>query len=203
MGLRLVIDRLSEGSVPPATEGPREVAPPTLADIRMVFGVGARADTPPTAEDFKPVYRVSMPVFSLGGLDPDGVHEFDAAALLRDLQTRAQRRRWAFRLEIDVVQPAQTVACADLHVETPVTDPDGPRLEIVGRTGRGTTLPGGGRSVTVASSLVHDAQGANTLAGTYVFEIRDTDPSRDTPPPRVSSAPRSLTLALSNYEFQD
>jgi len=72
MGRRFVIERLSEGAVPPAGEGTRKVDAPNVAAIRLVFGVGSGPDAQPTEDTFKPVYSVSIPVFSLGGLDPDG-----------------------------------------------------------------------------------------------------------------------------------
>lgn len=197
MGQRLVIERLAEGSVPPSTDGTRKVAAPTLGDIRIVFGVGSKAETPADDRDFKPVYRVSMPVFSLGGLDPDGVHEFDAASLLGDLQRRATRRRWSVRLELDVIQPAESVTSADLVVDTPL---QALTFDVVGRTRKGTTLPGGGRSLTLATSLIHDPAQLDQLAGEYSMRLTDAPDADGTA--SVESPARLLKLALTNYEFQ-
>ena len=71
---RLVVRRLPEGSVAPGGDEMRTVDPPALAGIRLVFGVGMEPEASPTADDFHPVYTISMPVFSIGGLDPDGVY---------------------------------------------------------------------------------------------------------------------------------
>ncbi|MCA9700467.1 MAG: hypothetical protein KC431_23270, partial [Myxococcales bacterium] len=70
---RLVIPRLPEGSAAPTGDGPTLVEAPSLAGVRLVFGVGSTPEQPPDGEDFHPVYTVAMPVVSAGGLDPDGV----------------------------------------------------------------------------------------------------------------------------------
>src|SRR5690606_13128338 len=101
------------------------------------------------------------PVFSLGGLDPDGVHEFDAASLLDVIRRRSLRRHWGLRLEVELTQSVDTVAAADIYVETPFADgADELTMKVIGRTGRGTTLPGGGRTVVLATSIVHDSKRA-------------------------------------------
>lgn len=187
--------------MPPAGEGTRKVDAPSIGDIRLVFGVGAGPDATPDGDGFKPVYTVSMPVFSLGGLDPDGVHEFDAAGLLASLQQRATRRRWAMRLEVELVQTADTVTAGDIYVDTPLPDGDGPSMDVLGRSRRGTTTPGGGRSLVLATSLVHDAAGIEGLAGKYSIQVRDADP-RAEGTPSVESPVRDLNVAFSRYEFE-
>jgi hypothetical protein len=200
MGRRLVIERLSEGSVPPSEEGTRKLDAPTISAIRLVFGVGKRPDGPPTDADFKPVYTVGIPVFSLGGLDSDGVHEFDGTALLGSLQKRAQRRQWAARLELEVIQAADSVNAADLYVETPFAD-DGPTFDILGPSRRGTTTAGGGRSLVFATSLAHDAGGISALGGKFSFQLRDADP-KEGGDASVESQARGLALDFTQYEFE-
>lgn len=200
MGRRLVIERLSEGSVPPSGEGTRKVDAPAVSAIRLVFGVGKRADQPPTDADFKPVYTVSIPVFSLGGLDSDGVHEFDGTALLATLQQRAQRRRWAARLELEITQAADAVNAADVYVETPYAD-DGPGFDVGGRSSRGTVTAGGGRSLVLASSLAHDAAQIGALGGKFTVQLRDADPSEGGTA-SIESPTRAIELNFTQYEFE-
>jgi len=201
MGRRFVIERLSEGAVPPAGEGTRKVDAPSVAAIRLVFGVGSGPDAEPTEDTFKPVYTVSIPVFSLGGLDPDGVYEFDGATLLSSIQNRAQRRRWGARLELEIVQTADTVTSADIYVETPLPEEGGPTMDVLGRTKKGTTTPGGGRSLVLATSLVHDAAAIKDLAGTYTVQLRDADPKAPGTP-SVESPQRNVNVEFSRYEFE-
>ena len=52
---RLVVQRLPEGSVPPASEELWRVDPPALASVRLVFGVGSSVDEIPSADDFHSV----------------------------------------------------------------------------------------------------------------------------------------------------
>ncbi len=200
MGRRLVIERLSEGSVPPSEDGTRKVDAPSVSAIRLVFGVGKRPDVAPTAEDFKPVYTVSIPVFSLGGLDSDGVYEFDGTALLGLLQQRARRRTWAARLEIEITQTAETVNAADVYVETPFAD-DGPTVDVAGRSRRGTTTAGGGRNLVIATSLAHDAGQLTALGGKYSVQLRDADP-REGGTASVESPVREIALDFTQYEFE-
>jgi hypothetical protein len=199
----LKIPRVDEGAPPPATGGTRTADAPSVAAIRMVFGVGAGPDKPAADVDFKPVYSVSLPVFSLGGLDPDGVHEFDAVRMLETLQARSTRRRWAMRLELEIVQTADTVAAADIHVTTPYAagEGEGPALMVHGRSQRGVTTPGGGRSLTLVSSLVHEPAAIAALAGSFAFALRDVDPGAEGVP-SVESPARALHVALDRFEFE-
>lgn len=200
MGRRLVIERLSEGSVPPSEEGTRKVDAPSVSAIRLVFGVGKGPQGPPTDADFKPVYTVGIPVFSLGGLDSDGVYEFDGTALLGLLQQRAQRRKWAARLELELVQAADSVNAADVYVETPFAE-DGPTMEVSGRSKKGTVTAGGGRSLVLATSLAHDAAGIGALGGKYSVQLRDADP-REGGDASVESPVRDIALNFTQYEFE-
>lgn len=197
---RLVIERLSEGSVPPSDSGTRSVDAPTVGAIRMVFGVGKGPDDAPELSTFKPVYTVSVPVFSLGGLDSDGVHEFDAVSMLQQLQTRSVRRTWAMRVELEIVQVANTVNSADIYIGTPFAD-DGPSIEVAGRTKGGTTTVGGGRSLVLATSLAHSKADVEALAGTFTIQLCDADP-QDGGQAGVESPVREVRLAFSRYEFE-
>jgi hypothetical protein len=199
MGRRFVIERLSEGTIPPAGEGVRKVDAPSVTGIRLVFGVGA-GDAGATDDTFKPVYTVSIPVFSLGGLDADGVYEFDATSLLTTIQKRSQRRRWSARLEIEIHQRADTVASADIHVDTPLLD-GGPTMDVLSTAPQGTPVSGGGRSVVLATSLVHEAASLRSLAGTYRIQYRDSDP-REGGTTKVESPAREVRVELTRYEFE-
>jgi hypothetical protein len=202
MARRVVVPRLSEGAVPLSEGATRLVDPPAVTALRMVLGVGPSSDVAPTDETFKPTYEIGMPVFSLGGLDPDGVHEFDAAALLDLIRHRSLRRQWGLRLELELTQQADTVAMADIWVDTPFADaPDQPTMHVIGRTGRGTTLPGGGRTVVLATSLVHDSKRARTLGGIYSVQLRDTDPATGDEP-AVASVARGINVDLTRFEFE-
>ncbi|NVB39004.1 hypothetical protein G6O69_14270 [Pseudenhygromyxa sp. WMMC2535] len=203
MHRRLVIPRLPEGSVPPPTQlEPRRVDAPSLAGVRLVFGVGSEADAPPSAADFHPVYTVSMPVVSAGGLDPDGIYEFDAGAQLELLQARARARRWGVRLELALAQRAEALSCADLYIDPPWPGRDGvgPRLELIGSP-RGEGLPGGGRALTVASSVVDEVEAARRLGGRFTFQLRDADPHGGGPA-TVESPVQIVELHLGRYEFE-
>jgi hypothetical protein len=202
MARRVIVPRLPEGAVPPSDGSTRLVDPPALTGLRMVFGVGPSSSVAPTDETFKPTYEVGMPVFSLGGLDPDGVHEFDAAALLDVIRRRSLRRQWGLRLELELMQSADTVAAADIFVQTPFSDePDQPTMTVIGRTGRGTTLSGGGRTVVLATSIVHDSKRAQLLGGIYSIQLRDTDPDSDDKP-NVASVARGVNVDLTRFEFE-
>ncbi len=195
---RVVIERLSEGSMPPADAAPVRVDPPGLEGLRVVFGVGPGPDDVPTHTTFHPVYTVAMPVFSLGGLDADGVYECDAGAILSLLQSRSKMRRWAVRLELDVLQPAASVAAAELYVTGPE---DGVALAVVGPGAGGTIVAGGGRCVTVASALAHEPGALAALSGRYELQISDTDPAQGTSG-AYRSAPRPVRVELGRFEFE-
>lgn len=200
MGRRVVVDRLDEGSVAPVAGETRQIGAPDLTAIRIVFGVGKRPDTAPDEASFKPVYTVNMPVFSLGGLDPDGIYEFGANRMLESLQDRARRRRWACRLELEVAQPADSVSAADLYAEAPFED-DGPGFSVGGRNPQGATGAGGGRNVVLKTGLVHDEAGVTALGGTYTLQLRDADPRGDAGA-SVESPVREVNVRLTNYEFE-
>jgi hypothetical protein len=196
---RLVVRRLSEGSVTPGDEQTRTVDPPALAGIRLVFGVGSEPDANPSADDFHPVYTISMPVFSFGGLDPDGVYEFDAGAQLELLQSRATRRRWAVRLELELIQTHETVNAAELWFETPWTSGD-PRPVQLGSE-RGEPRAGGGRSLVFASTPVATVVAARALGGRFIARIRDADPHGGGPA-TIESPVLTIDIALGRYEFE-
>ena len=194
---RLVIQRLPEGSVPAFAGELRRVDPPALADVRLVFGVGSEVED--DAAEFHPVYTISMPVVSVGGLDPDGVYEFDAGAQLELLQSRATRRRWAVRLELEFVQSSEAINAAELWVETPWTGGD-PHPQLLGPE-RGTPLSGGGRSLIVASTPVHSVDAARALGGRFTVVLRDADPAL-AGAATVESATIEVLLDLRCYEFE-
>jgi hypothetical protein len=198
---RLVVRRLPEGSVAPGSDdATRSVDPPALAGIRLVFGVGSEPDASPATDDFHPVYTIAMPVFSVGGLDPDGVYEFDAGAQLELLQSRATGRRWAVRLELELIQTHETVNAADLYFETPWTSGD-PRPLLLGPE-RGEQRAGGGRSLVFASTPVASVEAARSLGGRFVAQIRDADPHGGGVA-TIESPPLIIEIALDRYEFED
>jgi hypothetical protein len=196
---RLVIQRLPEGTVPPTSDQPWIVDPPALGSVRLVFGVGSAPELEPSAEDFHPVYTISMPVFSLGGLDPDGVYEFDAGAQLELLQSRATGRCWGLRLELEIVQASEALAAAELWIETPWTQAD-PRPLLLGPE-RGTPRSGGGRSLVLASTPVTSVAAARALGGTFTFMLRDADP-KGGGAATVESPCLQVQLDLRCYEFE-
>lgn len=200
MGRRLVVPRI-EGSAAPTEGTPKLVDPPTVAAIRMVYGVGQGSAAPPDDDTFKPTYQVSLPLFSMGGLDPDGVYEFDAGLLLDTIRHRSQRRQWGLRLEIEITQTPEAVSTADIWVEAPFADDDSLGLHVLGRTGRGTILDGGGRSIVLATTVIHDGKRAGALSGAYTFQHRDTDPASDDKA-SITSAIRSVRLDLTRFEFE-
>lgn len=181
----------------PAFDGElRRVDPPSLADVRLVYGVGpADGD----AAEFHPVYTISMPVVSVGGLDPDGVYEFDAGAQLELLQSRATRRRWSVRLELELVQLSEAINAAELWIETPWTSGD-PRPQLLGPE-RGTPLSGGGRSLVLASTPVHGVDAARALGGRFTAVLRDADPHLGGQA-TVESPILEILLDLRCYEFE-
>ena len=196
---RIVIQRLPEGSVPAFDGELRRIDPPALADVRLVFGVGSAPELEPHAADFHPVYTISMPVVSAGGLDPDGVYEFDAGAQLELLQSRATARRWAVRLELELVQPSEAINAAELWVETPWTSGD-PGPLLLGPE-RGTPLSGGGRSLVIASTPVGSVDAARALGGRFTVMLRDADPQLGGTA-TVESPSVEIHLDLRCYEFE-
>ena len=209
MARRICVPRLSEGShaAPASSEGQagsvtKMFDPPAFAALRLVFGVGTPTGDPPDNDTCKPTYAVAVPVFSLGGLDPDGVYEFDAGFLLDVIRRRALRRRWGVRVEIELTQSAESVAIADVWAEGPFKDEDDAHgLIVLGRTGRGTTLPGGGRTIVIASTLAHDSKRAAGLSGVYNIQLRDTDPASEDKP-NVASMVRGIQVDLTHFEFE-
>jgi hypothetical protein len=196
---RLVIQRLPEGSVPVCTDERVHVDPPALADLRLVFGVGEAPDELPDSRSFHPVYTISMPVFSVGGLDHDGIYEFDAGAQLELLQSRAVRRRWAVRLELELVQASEAINTAEVWIETPWASGD-PRPELLGPE-RGARVSGGGRSFVVASSPVSTVAAARALGGLFRVQLRDADPHGGGPA-TVESPVLEIRVDLRCYEFE-
>jgi hypothetical protein len=196
---RIVIQRLPEGSVPAFDGELRRIDPPSLADVRLVFGVGSTPELEPHAADFHPVYTISMPVVSAGGLDPDGVYEFDAGAQLELLRSRATARRWAVRLELEFVQPSEAINTAELWVETPWTSGH-PRPQLLGPE-RGTPLSGGGRSLVIASTPVGSVDAARALGGRFTVMLRDADPQL-AGVATVESPSVEVRLDLRCYEFE-
>ncbi len=192
---RVVVPRLpdSTAAIDPAS-GPQTVDPPTVVAIRLAFGVG-KADSAPTSQSFKVTYHLSIPVFSLGGLDPDGVYEFDAAALLDTITSRAQRRRWGVRLELELEQSPQSVSQADVVVEAPFDDALG--LSVLGQSGRGKPLPGGGRSLVIASGLVTSAADVAGLSGGYSIALDSGEQG-----PAIESAIREVRIDSTRFEFE-
>jgi hypothetical protein len=199
MPRRLVIVRLSEGSVLADEGEPIRVDPPALAAIRLVFGVGSDEDVEPSAHEFIPVYTVAIPVVSQGGLDPDGIYEFDAGAQLELLRSRATRRRWAVRLELEFVQSAEAIATADLWFDVDWSSEHAPELTLLGPE-RGITMLGGGRSITIASTPVTDIAAARALGGRFTARLRDADPR--SPTARVESPICVVELQTGHYEFE-
>jgi hypothetical protein len=197
---RLVVRRLPEGSVAPSEDQLQVVDPPALAGVRLVFGVGSAAEEGPSVDDFHPVYTISMPVISIGGLDPDGVYEFDAGAQLELLQSRATGRRWAVRLELELVQTHATINAAELWVETPWRSGD-PRPMLLGSE-RGEPRPGGGRALVLASTPVASVEAARALGGRFVAQIRDADPHNGGPA-TIESPLLSVDVDCGRYEFED
>ena len=159
---------------------------PGVEAIKIAFGVAKTRDGQPSHEDFRTTYQLQIPLFSLGGLDPDGVYEFDAGALLSTLQSRAQRRHWGVRLELTLSQGEADVAAADLTVRAPDSAPAAPK--VVGAPS-GTTTSGGGRRIVVATPVVTDpSKVASALSGTYVAAVGD--------------ASRNVQVHLGRFEFE-
>jgi len=176
---RVVVSKLDVGGDSATAD------PPTLQTIRLAYGVGSGREAVPSASDFRTTYQVTIPVFSLGGLDPDGVYEFDGSLLLGALTERAQRRRWGVRLELELIQTAASAGAADIVVE----GPDGAgALSVVG-SAAGESLPGGGRRVVVATAVVNDPGAVTSLDGTYRIGLGD-------------AAARPVNVAFGRFEFE-
>lgn len=178
--LALVAPRLD----PPDFVG-ESIEPPVIAAIRCIYGVGAEPEASPDGDGLRPVYRVDLPLDALG-LDADDTHEFDAASLLADLQTRARARAWAMRIELDVVQTARGTT-TDLFLEPPS---DVSPLRLL----HATDLPGGGRCLTFGTGLAHAPEAAARLAGVYLFCQRASDGS--------DRGSCRVPLGLTEYEFE-
>ncbi len=202
MSRRVLVPRLAEGSTPlPESGSTHMFDPPQLAALRIVVGVGGPGGEPPDGDSFRPTYIVSVPIFSMGGLDPDGVYEFDAGLLLDGIRKRALRRGWGARLEIELTQAAESVPHADLWVEAPFGDDASVSLSVLGRSARGITLPGGARTVVIATSLVHDSKRIALLSGAYTAQLRDVAPDAAARP-KVASLVRNVHVDLTRFEFE-
>jgi len=163
-----------------------EVEPPVVAAIRCIYGVGAAPEDTPDGDGLRVVYCVALPVDGPGSLDADDIHEFDAASLLAELQTRARARAWAMRVELDIIQTARGAA-TDLFLEPP---DDGPHIRLL----HSTDLPGGGRCLTFGTGLAHTPEAAARLAGVYMFSQRGSDGSEH--------GSCRVPLGLTEYEFE-
>jgi len=202
MNPSLVVQRLATGTVPPSSgEAARIVDAPAVRAIRCVFGVGDEPTEIPAGSCFRPVYSISIPVARLGGLDHDDVYEFDGAMFLSTLQERARQRRWAMRLELEIVQTQASANSAELYVEAPPQVP----MMLLGHAGAGagagTPNPGGGRTLTLATNLADSPDGVLRLAGAYRLVFRDVDP-RVSGLVGVESPLLTVEIGLSEFEFE-
>jgi hypothetical protein len=200
---RVVVPRLPDATVVKSVPGETLIVdPPSVTAIRIAYGVGPASGDEPTNETFKPTYHVSIPVFSIGGLDPDGVYEFDAASLFDVILRRSIRRRWGTRLELELAQEARTVGGCDIWVDTPFAEgDDAPTMHVLGRSGYGTTLPGGGRTVVLATSIIADVKRIGSLSGIYSVQLRDTSPDSEEKP-RLRSVARGINVDVTRFEFE-
>jgi hypothetical protein len=169
-----------------ASEVEPPVEPPIVVAIRCIYGVGAAPESTPEGDGLHPVYSVGLPIDAPGSLDADDTHEFDAATLLAELQTRARARAWAMRLELDVVQTARGAA-TDLFLD----QPDAVQSVHLMHT---AALPGGGRCLTFGTGLAHTPEAAARLAGVYAFTQRAGDGSE--------RGACSTPIGLTEYEFE-
>lgn len=159
---------------------------PGVEAITIAFGVAKARDGKPSHDDFRTTYQLQIPLFSLGGLDPDGVYEFDASTLLSTLQARAQRRNWGVRVELTLSQTGADVAAGDLTVRAPDSAPTS--MKVVGAP-TGTTTSGGGRRIVVATAVVTEpTRVSDVLSGTYVASVGD--------------AKRNVQVHLGRFEFE-
>ena len=203
MTKRVVVPRLPDATVVKSIPGETMIVdPPAVTAIRVAYGVGPTNGSAPTDDaTFKPTYHVAIPVFSIGGLDPDGVYEFDAAKIFDVISKRSLRRAWGVRLELELAQESKTVGGADIFVETPFADDDALAMEILGKTGRGTTLPGGGRRVVLATTIISDAKRVGGLSGIYSVQLRDVPPESEEKP-RIRSLARGINVDVTRFEFE-
>lgn len=178
--LTLVAPRLD----PPDIVG-EAIEPPVIAAIRCIYGVGAEPEATPDGDGLRPVYRVDLPV-DAHGLDADDSHEFDAASLLGELQTRARARAWAMRIELDVIQTASGTT-TDLFFDPP---DEHAQLRLL----HAISLPGGGRCLTFGTGLAHTPEAAARLAGVYAFSQRGSDGDEH--------GTCRVPLGLTEYEFE-
>ncbi|MBK7826851.1 hypothetical protein [Nannocystis sp.] len=178
----LVAPRLDD----PTADAAAAVAPPMLAAIRCVFGVGVEPGAVPDGDGLRPVYCVQLPVDAPGSLDADDTHEFDAASLLGALQVRALGRAWAMRLEFELVQTAGAAAQVDLFLVDAPAEP----LHLL----HSSPQPGGGRRLTFGTGLVHTPAGVARLAGSYHLEQRSGD--------GAAAGACAVQLGLTEYEFE-
>ena len=65
----------------------------------------------------------------------------------------------------------------------------------------GEAKDGGGRSVTLATEIVHDKQGVESLGGGYGFQLSDADPDAEGEP-TIQSASRPVNVAFTRFEFE-
>ena len=185
---RLTFPRIDVGSAA-KTDGGVEAAAPVVQAIRIAFGVGTGRDAPPSADAFRPSYVLNIPLFSFGGLDPDGVYEFDGAGLLATLQSKATKRHWGARLEVELEQAAAAVGRVDIVVE----GPDGAPAPVAIGSPEGETLPGGGRRLVFGSTVITDPAGLSKVQGEYRVRQLDGDPAGDA---------RIVRVGLDRFEFQ-
>jgi len=178
--LTLVAPRLD----PPDIVG-EVIEPPVIAAIRCIYGVGAEPEATPDGDGLRPVYRVELLV-DAHGLDADDTHEFDAASLLGELQTRARARAWAMRIELDVIQTASGTT-TDLFLDPP---DEHAQLRLL----HAISLPGGGRCLTFGTGLAHTPEAAARLAGVYAFSQRGSDGDEH--------GTCRVPLGLTEYEFE-
>jgi hypothetical protein len=203
MSKRVVVPRLPDATVIKSAPGETLIVdPPAVTSIRVAYGVGPASGEGPNNDTFKATYHVAIPVFSIGGLDPDGVYEFDAASLFESIAKRSIRRRWGVRLELELAQESKTVGGCDIWVDTPFDgDDDSMSMHVLGRSGHGTALPGGGRTVVLATSIITDAKRIGSLSGIYSIQLRDTSPDSDEKP-RLRSVARGINIDVTRFEFE-
>jgi len=182
---RLVAPRLDDPAAD-AGDDAAAIDPPVLAAIRCVYGVGVEPGAVPDGDGLRPVYCVELPVDAPGSLDADDTHEFDAASLLGELQTRARARAWAMRIELDVIQTASGTT-TDLFLDPP---DEHAQLRLL----HAISLPGGGRCLTFGTGLAHTPEAAARLAGVYAFSQRGSDGDEH--------GTCRVPLGLTEYEFE-
>lgn len=180
------------------TEAPSShtlVEPPRLRSIRAVLGVGPDRDTPPALDRFSPTYAVT--VQDVGGLDEDGVYEFDALSLFAMVARRSLQRVWGLRLEFDFDQPTSTSSLADVYFTAPFDEDDG-TLAIIDTT---TSDRAETRTITVTTAPVTEPKRAGILNGRYAVQLRDATSNSDEKP-KARSLARGITVDLTRFEFE-